>query len=395
MEARTTLRYEPTAIFTARPQPMFETEIVSAAEAVPHADAWRRLASHCLEPNIFFEAEFALAALAHLRGRERARVIFVWAGAPRRLVGVLPIRMPRSPFGCCFAWVHNQSVLGVPLLDQSCAEAAFTAMQAAVMRAWPRHPVLLLPLIPKAGPTFALLERLAAAQQSELGAELELFGVHERAVLTPPFVDPLSGGAAMETRRQRRRLAEAGSLLYRRRQDPAEIPAAMEEFLALEAQGWKGRKRTALAGAPDTAAFARSLARNMAGVGAIAVDSLELAGRAIAMGIVLRSGTRAFFWKIAYDESYATRSPGVLFTQDLTHRQIADAHLSMTDSCAKPNHSMIDRLWPGRLALADVALPLQGSRTSIDRALFTERLRRTILRTIKSALTAARQKSRR
>ena len=365
------------------PQPMFETAILSAAEAARFSDTWVDLAQRCLEPNVFFEAEFALPALAHLGARGRLHVVFVWRDHDdaRRLVGILPIVVPRVSFGaCCRAWVHEQAVLGMPLIDGDGADETLDAMLSAIGKANPRLAVLLLPLIPQAGPTFALLQKYVARR----GRELRLFDAHERAVLRSPFTDPLSPGAAAELRRLRRRLADGGSLTYRRRQDPAEIAEAMEEFLTLEAQGWKGRRRSALAGTAGTAAFARELARRMGEAGKIAVDSFELAGRAIAMGVLLKSADRAFFWKIAYDEAHATRSPGVLFTQDLTRRQIADTRIVMTDSCARPDHPMINRLWPGRLALADVAIPLVDEQSSIGLALRIETFRRALRGALKN-----------
>jgi CelD/BcsL family acetyltransferase involved in cellulose biosynthesis len=362
---------------------VFETDIATAADAARYMGDWQDLASRCLEPNVFFEAEFALPALAHLPGGKSARIVFVWerAADARRLVGVLPIALQRmNPGGLCRAWVHNQAALGVALLDRVCAQEACEAMLAAIARAYPQVAVLLLPLIPTKGPTFAVLQRSAAHRKHKLA----LLDLHERAVLLAPFDDPLSAGAAGELRRHRRRLADSGPLNYRRRQELDDVHGATEEFLALEAQGWKGRQKSALAGATGTAAFARSLAGRMGVAGKIAIDSLELAGRAIAMGIVLRSGDRAFFWKIAYDETQAARSPGVLFTQDLTRRQIADAGIAMTDSCARPNHPMINRLWPGRLTLADVAIPLTAARFRVSLALRQEKARRALRNSLKS-----------
>jgi CelD/BcsL family acetyltransferase involved in cellulose biosynthesis len=384
LKAAATTHFEPVVAEVARPvEAVFETEVATAADAVRYAGDWKDLALRCLEPNIFFEAEFALPALAYLRGGTSARIVFVWerAAAARRLVAVLPIALQRKPLGgLCRAWVHKQAVLGVPLLDRAWAQEACEAMLAAIACAYPRLAVLLLPLIPTKGPTFAVLQKSAARGNRELA----LFDQHERAVLLAPFNEPLSASAAGELRRQRRRLAESGPLSYRRRQDLDDIQGAMEEFLALEAQGWKGRRKSALAGAPGTAAFARSIPERMGAAGKIAIDSLELAGRAIAMGIVLRSGDRAFFWKIAYDETQAARSPGVLFTQDLTRRQIADAGIAMTDSCARPDHPMINRLWPGRLQLADVAIPLTAARVSVSLALQREKARRALRNILKS-----------
>ncbi|MFP3435315.1 hypothetical protein SB781_36755, partial [Paraburkholderia sp. SIMBA_061] len=49
-----------------------------------------------------------------------------------------------------------------------------------------------------------------------------------------------------EMNRQWRQLEKLGPLSYAVTRQPADVRYRMEEFLALEASGWKGRKRTAL-----------------------------------------------------------------------------------------------------------------------------------------------------
>jgi CelD/BcsL family acetyltransferase involved in cellulose biosynthesis len=363
-------------------QRMLEIEFLSAPAAAAFAEAWADLARRSIESNIFFEPEFALPALAHLDAGQSVRVVCVWDSGtnPRQLVAVLPLALPLlSLRGMCRAWVHKQAVLGTPLLDRTCARAALEAMFTAIGRRYPYLAVLLLPQIPTAGPTFALLEAFATQRQRRL----TLFGAHERAVLRRPFEDPLSSGAASELRRHRRRLAETGRSTYRSRRDRWGVVEGMEEFLAFEARGWKGRNKSALVSAPATAAFARHLAQTLGQAGKLHVDSLEFGGQPVAMGVVLQSGAYAYFWKIAYDEAQAGRSPGVLFTQDLTRQQIADSNLTATDSCAIPDHPMINRLWPDRMALADVAVPLQASQAFVGAALLGETFRRTMRRTAK------------
>ncbi len=87
----------------------------------------------------------------------------------------------------------------------------------------------------------------------------------------------------------------------------------------------------------------------------------SLDGVAVAAGIVLRSGRRAFFWKIAFDEEFAAFSPGVLLTREIAKHLAAGGEVDLVDSCAAPDHPMIDHVWPGRLEFVDLALRLDGS----------------------------------
>jgi hypothetical protein len=88
----------------------------------------------------------------------------------------------------------------------------------------------------------------------------------------------------------------------------------------------------------------------------VEVHELALDDAPIASAIVLRSGARAFYWKTAYDERFAEFSPGVQLTLALSRALAAAPGLALIDSCALENHPMIDRIWPGRLALVDVAV---------------------------------------
>ena len=108
------------------------------------------------------------------------------------------------------------------------------------------------------------------------------------------------------------------------------------------------------------------------------------------MGIVLMSGDQAFLWKIAYDERFAALSPGVQFIIDFTLRQTADRTVATTDSCAIPDHPMIDRLWPDRLEIADVLLAPSAARAeAFAAAARRERIRRRLRAFAKRAYYAA------
>jgi hypothetical protein len=93
--------------------------------------------------------------------------------------------------------------------------------------------------------------------------------------------------------------------------------------------------------------------------GSARIARLDRGGRTIAAGVVLRAGSRAYYWKTAYDERLAEFSPGVQLTIEMSRSLGADAAIALTDSCAIPDHPMINRLWPGRLDLVDAAIALR------------------------------------
>ena len=311
--------------------------------------AWHDLAARCLEPSIFAEASFVLAAARHLSHGAKPVVIAVWLGAVSlRLIGVVPVSRAALPWlGPARVWTHPQAVAAIPLLDEEHASEAWQAMLEAVGALPGRPAALLLAGLAVGGGTWNLVERC--------GRVASVFDQRPRAVLLPGSVNRgLGSKPRKELRRQWNRLAELGPLVFTAASDPDAVARALERFLALEAKGWKGSRGTALGSQPETRAFARAALGDLASRGQVDVVSLDLADAPIAMGIVLRSGHHAFFWKTAYDEELARFSPGLQFALRLTDQLAADRQLSRVDSCAIPGHSMIDRVWTARIAVADL-----------------------------------------
>ena len=335
-------------------------EILTLDGAAAHEPAWRDLGARALEPNVFAEPAFVVSALRHFAGADCLRLLFVWQGdATERLIGAMVVQFPRGPFGFGVArvWQSDQAGLAAVMLDRQMGEAAFEAALDWIARERPAIIGLLLPTLNADGPT-ALAIRTAGLRRR---AVLRQLYERERAVLTAaPY--PAAGFEASlpkkrlkEWSRQMRRLKDRGDVAFRVAADAL----AIEAFLALEARGWKGAQRTALGADAGLAAFTRSLLASLARDGKLAIHLLELDGEALAVGVILRSGDRAFYWKTAYEESYAEFSPGLQLTLELSRVQQRDASIAATNSCAIAGHPMIDRLWPARLALVDCVIAIQ------------------------------------
>jgi CelD/BcsL family acetyltransferase involved in cellulose biosynthesis len=197
------------------------------------------------------------------------------------------------------------------------------------------------------------------------GRPLTTLNPHVRAMLTRKAVAddlrvPLAGGHRKGLRRQLRRLEETGRVNFAVASDSETAAARLEEFFALELGGWKGKRGTALASSGATAAFAREAVLNLAASGNVRIHSLRLDDRPIAALISFIAGATAYTWKIAYDEAYARFSPGVQLMLEAPAQLFADPAVMRIDSCAEPDHTMIDRLWPDRLAMATFVLGPPG-----------------------------------
>ncbi len=103
----------------------------------------------------------------------------------------------------------------------------------------------------------------------------------------------------------------------------------------------------------DIRAFMEQAVTGLARDGKARIARLIAAGRPIAALVTLQSGTTAWCWKIAYDESFARYSPGVQLLLETTQELLDDPNITRADSCATADHPMIDHVWRERLALAD------------------------------------------
>jgi CelD/BcsL family acetyltransferase involved in cellulose biosynthesis len=340
----------------------------------PIVREWRDLAERALEPNIFYEPAFALAA-AQVFGND-AGALLVWSGtSPRRLLGLFPARVEKRRYGfnlpILLGWTHPFAPLGVPLVEREAAEPIIAAWLAH-LAADPALPgALLLPFLTEQGPFAATLDAIVRRAQMPVAD----FERHQRAQLAPAgergrYLERAIGKHRhKELRRQWRRLSETGAVLFTTASQRAAVTAAIEDFFVLEAGGWKGRAGTAAAQHEELRRFMRTAMPALADEGKVAVDRILVDGRTIAATIMLRSGRSAWFWKIAYDEKFARFSPGVMLSAVLTNELVEDTTLLHTDSCATADHPMIDHLWRERLSLCNrmVAVRPQPSFSSVRR----------------------------
>lgn len=347
-----------------------------------HVDEWRDLATRALEPNVFYDPSFALAA-APVFGGQAGAVAVRRAG---RLIGLFPARAERryGVMATLTGWTHPYAPLGVPLVDRAEADAAIAAFLDFAGRPGPQ--LVVLPMLARDGAFAAALDRVLARR----GGTMAEFGRHARALLAPAgdragyLEHALPHKKLKELRRQRRRLADAEPVTLATARAPNDVAAALGYFLALEATGWKGRAGTAAAGRPLIRDFMERAITALAADGNARVDRLKHGERTLAAAITLRSGNAAWFWKIAYDETFARASPGVQISLDLTEALLADDSIARTDSCATADHPMIDHLWRGRLALADVLIaPGRDALPAFHVACKLETLRRAAFATAK------------
>jgi CelD/BcsL family acetyltransferase involved in cellulose biosynthesis len=335
----------------------FSVEWRWLADLVAVTDDWRDLAARALEPNVFYEPAFALAAGA-VFGRDVGAVL-VWSGPPRKLLGFFPARVVRRRYGLTLpilqAWTHPYGPLGTPLIEREAAEPVISAWLTHLARDLTLPGLVLLPLIAENG-HFAIA--LGAALR-RLQMPFADFSRHSRPLLVPGddragyLEQAISAHRHRELRRSIRRLADHGALLFTASTKPETVCREIEDFFALEAGGWKGEAGTAAAHHDEVRSFMKIAIQALGAQGKVAINRILIDGRAIAATITLRSGDGAWFWKTAYDERLARFAPGVLLTAALTEDLAENPAIARADSCAAPGNPILDNFWRERLDLCD------------------------------------------
>jgi CelD/BcsL family acetyltransferase involved in cellulose biosynthesis len=352
-------RAEPVSADRSAGPAGLRVETVSLPDLSRWRDGWVRLASRALSPNVFLDPDFVDAAGPVLGAGVRMNAVFARDGLTDRLVALFPVRPARWRLGgvmpILMGWSHAYAPLWLPLIDRDHGPGAIGAWLDHLAARRMESRIVLLQNVPFDDPVIQLLRTAVAARE----APLTVTARHERALLQPVRRDDwpetnVGGKKRKELGRLARRLADHGTVTFRTATAPADVVKAFSAHVALEYVGWKGRFGTSFLNLPMHRQFADRALRGLAARGQCRIDLLDLNGRAIATAITLTAGNRAWYWKTAYDETWRRYSPGVLLTAHLTGRMLADPAIAATDSCARPDHAMIDHLWRERMAVADL-----------------------------------------
>jgi CelD/BcsL family acetyltransferase involved in cellulose biosynthesis len=318
--------------------------------------AWRELADRAASPNPFFDPDYVLPAARGLGCFDRVGVVVVEDGG--EWTGAMPVRRfsrwHRLPLPCIGTWRHRYCLLGTPLLSADAEDGALRIADS--MRDARGSAFAALEWVPAEGP-------IAAGMDDSARRPIPFEEITRATIVRRPQNDYLEGRLKGKHRREFRRLSkgldeEVGAPLGL--VDRAGDPTAVEDFLALEASGWKGRTGTALAAHPAHADFFREMTALMAARGALELTFLEGGGRIAAARCSLVSGDGSFCFKVGFDERLKRFSPGRELELRVIDRFHEAGRLQWMDSCADPGNELFNRLWPDRRKLRTVAYRSRG-----------------------------------
>lgn len=325
---------------------------------------WEALSQCTSQPNPFYEHWFLLPSLRALDPHGKVRILCL--DVDGQLAGLMPVCLQNSYYGYPLPhlrnWLHPNAFCGQPLIA--------TGMEALFWRellAWcdanaGSRLFLHLMQMPGQGVQHEALKLVAASEERPAAT------VHEemRAMLSTQLesqaylTQSLPQKKRKELRRQHRRLAEEGTLEVLRSRDNHDIEPWCQDFLSLEASGWKGRAGSALNSESGNAQLFCDALAAAAQRGKLERLTLQLDGRPIAMLATFLCPPGAYSFKTAFDEGYARFSPGVLL--QIENLALADdPQIDWVDSCAVQDHKMIDHLWREKRRMARHSLAIGGT----------------------------------
>lgn len=335
------------------------------------------LTARAIEPVPFYAPQFLVPAMPRLDERQiRLLVARDEDDRRSRLRLLMPFSVEATGViggpSCVRAWTHPFGPRGTLPIDHDNPAGTiadlFDALRGTELGL---PPLFVVPDLRLDGP----VARALIAEASARRLPFRLVETRHRACLDATrqadtfLAEALTSRRRRELARQRRRLEALGRVAFDVARSQADVREATEDFLVLEAGGWKGRARSALLNDRYRAAFTREALDGLSVRDRVRICTLRLDGRAIASAVVLVAEGQAMLWKTAYDEAQSSVSPGLQLLAELSLALLRDPMVSFVDSCAVPDHSLINRLWRERIEIATLVVGLDpGGERVVRRA---------------------------
>jgi len=326
-------------------------------------ERWHDLADRAVEPNPLCEPDCVIPAARHLsHGADISLVVAEEGGRFQACVPVRPVsRWYNISYPIAANKVRRSTYVGSPLVDASAGTAAVATVLGTLadQRGAIGYRLFGLDSLREGGPVAHYLRRAA----DEMGLPVHIQEDFDRAFLVrraePTYSDDLSANRRKKLRRRRRLLTEelgAPPVLVDRSHDLS----AVDDFIALEAAGYKSTTGVALASTPGEPEYFRSMCQRFAESKRLLVLSLECAGRTLAMRILLRGGDGIFGIKVTYDERFKRFGPGVLLHVDSFDYIHHNTDARFVDPCASPDNTYLMGLYPDLTRISTLLFALHG-----------------------------------
>jgi hypothetical protein len=126
-------------------------------------------------------------------------------------------------------------------------------------------------------------------------------------------------------RKARNKLGKLENVVFQKMCRSGDLAWAFNEFMMLEASGWKGAREqikgreqgSAIASHETKQKFYEQIVKSFGEAGLVEINLLRVGEKTIAAQVALVVADTCFLLKIAYDENYATVSPGNMLLEYL------------------------------------------------------------------------------
>lgn len=349
---RSTLWHSPSGL-TVREMPLTEVD-------TSFSERWAELESNSLNGNAFLSPGFVLAVARNVVERppflvaieDKSTGSLTGLGVFEEVHGsrLLPLTHLKH-------WETDFGFTGGVLLEANEPDASAAALFEWLKVNGSRWHGLAFSNLPAESPTARTLFTAAGTAghtwRQDSGSRRALIRTEE----IPDDVMTLYSKNRRKSLRQNLRKLEAhGSVKFQiHRRDPD--GCRRQEFLRLEASGWKGEDGTALGSAPQLTAFCREWMDSLLESGMLAICELSVDDQPVAMSLNPISGETLFAFKIGWDASFAACSPGTLCEWHMIRSLKSELpRVRFVDSCSTEG-SYVEKIWPWKLKLTDGVFP--------------------------------------
>ena len=330
--------------------------------------AWEELAAAALEPNVFYEHWMLLPALQAFGAGKDLRVVLVLIhdshnpDAPAKLGGLFPLELVRDfrklKVSALSLWQHVHCYVCTPLVRADCASECMVGLFQWFRSGGAGAFLMELGCISGDGPFHKMLVDLT----NEIGLLTWVTDIFTRGLWHEGYdkrTNPelaVSGDLRRRLRRKEKHLSEHGRVEHLVLRPEDDIGRWIDEFLRIEASGWKGQRGSALASSEGGRRYFTEIATSAFRRGRLLMLGINVNGRPIARRCAFVAGEGSFAFKTAYDEEFADFSPGAMLEMDSIQQLRALPGVRWMDSCAAADNLLVNRLSNARKTIQSLAV---------------------------------------
>jgi len=330
--------------------------------------AWEELAAAAIEPNVFYEHWMLLPALEAFGSGKDIAVVLVLLhdphkpDAPAKLGGLFPLesvhRFGKLRVSALSLWQHLHCYVCTPLVRADAARECMVELFRWFRSGGASASMVELGCISGDGPFHKILIDVT----NELGLRNCITDIFTRGLWHAGYdknTDPesaVSGDLRRRLRRKEKRLSERGRVEHLAIRPGDDVGRWIDEFLRIEASGWKGERGSALASSERDRRYFTEIVISAFRRGRLLMLGLDFDGHPIARRCAFLAGEGSFAFKTAYDEEFADFSPGAMLEMDSIRQLHALPGVRWMDSCATTSNFLVNRLSNDRKTIQSVAI---------------------------------------